>query len=375
MRSIFTKVNVNRCQSPFCVSDTEKKSNFENFLHFFFWIAEKAGKAVQFTYEDNLKLVAFSQQALHGPMSSVDLPPLGAFDVIGRDRRLAWQNLGTITKAQAMEGFIDLLDRSCAAFKPYIEAIKKDREEKERLAAEQERQRTAQLELERQQEYNRKLADEQRSREELQKRRLQDALNQQTYLQFRAYAEKQYPGNPEQQAVLIRQLQNEHYHQYMQQLHAQIATESNERLNGGGDGGGGGGGVDGKNDNCSETNANSTTATAATTTAVAAAAAVNGATAMGTIMTTSATAAATTTAATLNNSTGSLKELNNSAYDDKDDCESENDSDGFPIIAPAQMWTKPDIEQFKAEVSAGKGEGIIKVCWLCFGFGSIHKMK
>lgn len=156
-------------------------------------------------------MVAFSQQALHGPMASADLPPLGAFDVIGRDRRIAWQNLGNITKSQAMDGFIDLLDRSCAAFKPYIEAIKKDREEKERIAQEQERRRIEQLELERQQEINRKLLDEQKSREELQKRRLQDALNQQTYLQFRAYAEKQYPGNPEQQAVLIRQLQNEHY--------------------------------------------------------------------------------------------------------------------------------------------------------------------
>lgn len=177
----------------------------------YFFFVEKAGKAVQFTYEDNLKLVAFSQQALHGPMASADLPPLGAFDVIGRDRRIAWQNLGNITKSQAMDGFIDLLDRSCAAFKPYIEAIKKDREEKERIAQEQERRRIEQLELERQQEINRKLLDEQKSREELQKRRLQDALNQQTYLQFRAYAEKQYPGNPEQQAVLIRQLQNEHY--------------------------------------------------------------------------------------------------------------------------------------------------------------------
>lgn len=166
---------------------------------------EKAGKAVQFTYEDNLKLVAFSQQALHGPITSVEseLPPLGAFDVIGRDRRLAWQNLGTITKTQAMEGFIDLLDRSCAAFKPYVEAIKKDREEKERLAQEQERRRAEQLEIERQQEINRKLLDEQKSREELQKRKLQDALNQQTYGQFRAYAEKQYPGNPEQQAVCV----------------------------------------------------------------------------------------------------------------------------------------------------------------------------
>lgn len=286
----------------------------------------------------------------------MDLPPLGAFDMIGRDRRLAWQNLGSITKSQAMEGFIDLLDRSCAAFKPYIEAIKKDREEKERLAAEQECQRIAQMELERQQEYNRKLADEQRSREELQKRRLQDALNQQTYLQFRAYAEKQYPGNPEQQAVLIRQLQNEHYHQYMQQLHAQIATENNEKLTNA---------ANGKTGDCNETNANGV-ATATTT----ATPAINGTAGMVTTTTTTtaipgpataAAAAASTATGNLGNLSTSLKEHSSSVYEDKDDCESENDSDGFPPIAAAQMWTKPTIEEFKAEVSAGKGEGIIKV--------------
>lgn len=256
-------------------------------------------------------MVAFSQQALHGPIVSVELPPLGAFDVIGRDRRIAWQSLGSITKSQAMEGFIDLLDRSCAAFKPYIEAIKKDREEKERLAQEQERRRNEQLELERQQEINRKLLDEQKSREELQKRRLQDALNQQTYLQFRAYAEKQYPGNPEQQAVLIRQLQNEHYHQYMQQLHAQMATEKNEKLSNPEQ-------VDGD-------------------------------------------AVANSTASTVGTSNMNLTPKENSQCDEKEECESDNDSDGFPPVAPAQMWTKPDIEQFKGEVAAGKGEGIIKV--------------
>lgn len=30
------------------------------------------------------------------------------------------------------------------------------------------------------------------------RRQIQDALNQQTYNQFKAYAEQQFPGNPEQ---------------------------------------------------------------------------------------------------------------------------------------------------------------------------------
>lgn len=57
----------------------------------------------------------------------------------------------------------------------------------------------------------------------------------------------------------------------------------------------------------------------------------------------------------------SLTPKENSQCDEKEECESDNDSDGFPPVAPAQMWTKPDIEQFKGEVAAGKGEGIIKV--------------
>ena len=170
------------------------------------------------------QLVAFTQQAAHGPLDLSKAPPLGMFDVIGKDRRIAWQQLGTITKLQAMEGFIDLLDRLCPLFKPYVEAIKKDREEKARRAEQEEIQRTEALAAERERQEELARLESEKNREELHRRQLQDALNQQTYHQFKEYAEIQFPGNPEQQAVLIRQLQNEHYHQYMQQLQAQVAT-------------------------------------------------------------------------------------------------------------------------------------------------------
>lgn len=42
------------------------------------------------------------------------------------------------------------------------------------------------------------------------------ALNEQTAQQFQQYAAQQYPGNAEQQAILIAQLQEQHYQQYMQ---------------------------------------------------------------------------------------------------------------------------------------------------------------
>lgn len=273
---------------------------------------------MQFSYEDNLKLVAFTQQAVHGPVSET-AALIGAFDVIGRDRRLAWQNLGKISKLQAMEGFIDSLDRLCPTFRPYAEAIKKDREEKHRLELEEERQREEQLQVERLRANEQQILEEQQNREEMQKRKLQDALNQQTYLQFRAYAEKQYPGNPEQQATLIRQLQSEHYHQYMQQLHAQMATEKNER------------GISKQDVDETENMCNSGSATVTS------------------------------------NSGPLLYSTNASQEDEKDTGESDNeDSDGFPPINPANMWTKADIQLFKTEVAHGKGEGVIKVRkWIC----------
>ncbi|GBN47157.1 Golgi resident protein GCP60, partial [Araneus ventricosus] len=63
-------------------------------------------------------------------------------------------------------------------------------------------------------------------------RLIQEALNRQTFHQFKAYAEKQFPGDPEQQAVLIRQLQEQHYQQYMQQvLQEQLSPSQNHRTN------------------------------------------------------------------------------------------------------------------------------------------------
>lgn len=50
-------------------------------------IVEKEGKAIHFTYDDKLKLVAYTRQVSHGKLDESKLPPLGVFDVIGRDRR------------------------------------------------------------------------------------------------------------------------------------------------------------------------------------------------------------------------------------------------------------------------------------------------
>ncbi|XP_012267954.2 Golgi resident protein GCP60 [Athalia rosae] len=180
---------------------------------------EKEGKAVHLSYEDKLKLVGFTQQVTHGKCTIDNAPPLGVLDVIGRDRRLAWQNLGDISKDEAMEGFIVLLDKLCPLFKTVVEAQKRDFEEKVRLKKEEELKEIEKEEQRKELEEQRRIEEEERIKQENQRRQIQEALNQQTYHQFKAYAEQQYPGNPEQQGVLIRQLQEQHYHQYMQQLH------------------------------------------------------------------------------------------------------------------------------------------------------------
>lgn len=66
------------------------------------------------------------------------------------------------------------------------------------------------------------------------------ALNAQTAVQFQQYAAQQYPNNPEQQMSLIRQLQEQHYQQYMQQLYQvqlaqqQVTTTTRETAAGSG---------------------------------------------------------------------------------------------------------------------------------------------
>lgn len=166
------------------------------------------GKALNLTYEDKLKLVAFSKQVAFGKCNEGTLPQLGVLDVIGRNRRLAWKELDDMKAEEAMTNFIDLLNFKCFLFKPYIDAHVADimsAVKNDQPVHEEKKNKTLE-------------SEEDTGKEEIKRRLIQDALNQQTYSQFRAYAEEQYPGNPERQAVLVRQLQDEHYTQYMQQL-------------------------------------------------------------------------------------------------------------------------------------------------------------
>ncbi|OQV15074.1 putative Protein TMED8 [Hypsibius exemplaris] len=194
---------------------------------------EKDGKApLHISYTDKVKLVAYTRQISHGPYEQGRVPDVGVFNVIGNDRRQAWSSLGTMSKEDAMIRFVDLLDVLCPLFKPYIEAHKRDREDRERRErgddegsqkADDEAQTT--------------LSENGFSPQHLlpeQERQIRDALNQQTLHQFRAFCEQQLPGKAEEQKALIERLQEEHFLQYMRHWMEYQANGEKSQLGNGG---------------------------------------------------------------------------------------------------------------------------------------------
>ncbi|AWP20027.1 putative Golgi resident protein GCP60 [Scophthalmus maximus] len=180
---------------------------------------DKDGKAFHPTYEEKLRLVALHKQVLLGPYNPDASPEVGFFDVLGNDRRKEWASLGNMEKEDAMVDFVKLLNKCCNLFAPYVTSHKIEREEQERKRLEEE-------ERLRREEEERRQAEEERLRVEQQKQQIMAALNAQTAVQFQQYAAQQYPNSPEQQLGLIRQLQEQHYQQYMQQLYqVQLAQQ------------------------------------------------------------------------------------------------------------------------------------------------------
>ncbi|XP_034435845.1 Golgi resident protein GCP60 isoform X2 [Hippoglossus hippoglossus] len=205
---------------------------------------DKDGKAFHPTYEEKLRLVALHKQVLLGPYNPDASPEVGFFDVLGNDRRKEWAALGNMEKEDAMVEFVKLLNKCCNLFSPYVTSHKIEREEQERKRQEEEeRQRREEEEREQQrqeeerrrleeeerlrrEEEERRQAEEERLRIEQQKQQIMAALNAQTAVQFQQYAAQQYPNSTEQQLCLIRQLQEQHYQQYMQQLYqVQLAQQ------------------------------------------------------------------------------------------------------------------------------------------------------
>ncbi|CAI2352330.1 unnamed protein product [Caenorhabditis sp. 36 PRJEB53466] len=181
---------------------------------------EHVGKQEPVTYDDRIKLLALSKQVQNGPFSSEN-DNAGWLDITGNDVNKAWRELGSVSRDEAMASFVFLVDRVCPPFKGFIadkRAIK-DAELKE-FAPQVTEQSARPPSL---QQVDQRLFEDQR-------KQIQEALNAQTFQQFSAYAQQQFPDQPEQQATLIRQLQEQHYQQYMSQVYAQQATNPNGEL-------------------------------------------------------------------------------------------------------------------------------------------------
>lgn len=108
-----------------------------------------------------------------------------------------------------MFDYVTTLNKQCPLFKPFVEAHKRDLEEKARLQRETEEQQKEDDEEARIAREIHRRAEEEKLRIEEQKRRIQDALNRQTFGQFKAYAEQQYPGNPEQVKLTYLRMKHE----------------------------------------------------------------------------------------------------------------------------------------------------------------------
>ncbi|XP_072030535.1 Golgi resident protein GCP60-like isoform X2 [Amphiura filiformis] len=185
---------------------------------------EKEGKAIHLSYQDKLLLVAYVKQVTQGKYDPGNSPPLGYLDVVGNDRRKVWQDLGELSKEDAMLKFCNHLDKKCVQLKPYIEAHRREKEEQERIRREEEeRRRREEEERERQrlEEEARRKVEEERQRQEQEKLQLKEAIYQQLLPQLQPLAKQRYPDNQQQQQVFLQQLQEHYYQQYIQQLQQQ----------------------------------------------------------------------------------------------------------------------------------------------------------
>ena len=152
------------------------------------------------------------------------------------------------------------------------------------------------------------------------RRAIQEALNRQTYQQFKTYAEQQYPDDIEQQNSLISQLQEQHYQQYLLQLKEQQSfrsQKSNSSLL----------------SNQSPMNPNNS----------------------------QTTNSLVNQTVQLERQSTPEEDNHNNHLDQTTTSDTDSDSESVGPIAGASMWTRKDIALFKESIRSEGGDGIIKV--------------
>ncbi|NP_001009581.1 Golgi resident protein GCP60 [Sus scrofa] len=244
-----------------------------------------------------------------------------------------------------MVEFVKLLNRCCHLFSTYVashkiekeeqekkrkeeeERRRREEEERERLQKEEEKRRREEEERLRREEEERRRIEEERLRLEQQKQQIMAALNSQTAVLFQQYAAQQYPGNYEQQQILIRQLQEQHYQQYMQQLYQVQLAQQQAALQ--------------KQQEVAVAGASLPTSSKVNTPAPGDMMSVNG--------------------QAKNHSDNSEKELE---PETAEEALENGPKESLPVIAAPSMWTRPQIRDFKEKIrqdsdsviTVGRGE-------------------
>jgi len=184
--------------------------------------AKEGSKALQLTYNDRNMMNVLTKQ-INNCKFEEESQKVGFLDLVGKDRLQLWKSLGDLTRDEAMKSYIELIAKVCPLFVAHLEAnLKHVEEEKQKLLEEEKRREMSeQKEKKLKEEDLRLLEENKKKREESQRKQIQEALNQQTYPHFKAYAEQQHPNNPQAQEELIKQLQEQHFEQYMNQVYQQ----------------------------------------------------------------------------------------------------------------------------------------------------------
>lgn len=189
--------------------------------------AKEGTKAIHLTYEDRNMMNVLMKQ-VHYRKFDEEKSKVGFLDLVGKDRLQMWKTLGDLSKEEAMNKYVNLVYKACPMFQAHLEAHKRYLEEIElqklrKLEEEEQKiQEMAEQKEKKLKEDDMKLLEEgKKKREEYQRKQIQEALNQQTYPHFKAYAEQQHPQNNQAQEELIKQLQEQHFEQYMNQVYQQ----------------------------------------------------------------------------------------------------------------------------------------------------------
>uniref|UniRef100_A0AAF5I2F8 ACB domain-containing protein n=1 Tax=Strongyloides stercoralis TaxID=6248 RepID=A0AAF5I2F8_STRER len=199
-------------------------------------------------YHEKLRFLALFKQVKFGCFTP-EACDYGWLNFTGSDTRKEWQKISNYSKNEAMLEFVNLLGVVCPNYNSFIEnqdfiCLTKPKIVKETLeqlnvndlnttlpfdlpnSTTLSIAESAFAEPEFESEEHRKLYQEQ-------KKRIQEALNKETYHQFKAYAQHTLPGEPEKQEEYIKAIQELHYQRYMAQVYSQQSKAINADIENG----------------------------------------------------------------------------------------------------------------------------------------------